>query len=211
VTFTETHLKKERIMESKTEEKNKFVGGYIADQLALELQTLNIISSQLKDEDVVNFPAVYGLLEQVKLTLEKHVSSLRELISSRYNNTTTQSLTASLAETFSDVTGSVMGLYNKLRSEKVSKMLRDNHNALSLMALAYSMLYVTAKGLGETETANLASRNLQDVPPLVMKLNEVMPGLVAAELEKRGYSIDQSTITEAIEDNRKAWTQHSQN
>ena len=185
----------------------EFVADYVTQQLALESHTLSVVEAQLEDVDVIEMPIAFNTLIKVKAILQTHVSALHQLTDTKTENSVTK-ISASVAETITDVTGAIIGIYNKLRSEKVSKMLRDDYAALSLASLTYSMLFVTARGLGENKTAEVASRHLRDIPPLVMELNSIVPEVVAIELKKLGFSVNANAESEAISESKAAWSQH---
>jgi hypothetical protein len=189
----------------------QFVSKYVTDQLALEAHTLSVIDVQLKDPDLIEMSPAVKTLTKVRAMLESHVAGLRELSDSEADQKSSLQLSASLTETLTDVTGTIIGLYNKLRTEKVSKMLRDDYTALHLSALTYSMLFTTAKGLGEMKTAELAAQHLQGIPPLIMELNSIIPSVVLIELRKVGFSVqDAGADSEAVEQSTIAWKRDPQ-
>jgi hypothetical protein len=113
---------------------------------------------------------------------------------------------SSIAETVTEVTGAVVGTYNKVRTEKVSKMLRDDYTALSMMCLTNSMLFTTAKALGETAVSEVVATHIHDFPPLVVQLNSVIPEVVIAEIRKRELTVvDASASEEAVKLSETAW------
>ena len=186
-----------------------FVAKYVIDQLALQSHTLSVVDEQLKDADVIGLPIVFTTLSKISEILHIDVAELRKLSDSESEKANLL-ISAAVTETLTGVTGAVVGLYNKLRTEKVSKMLRDDYTALSLATLTYSMLFTTARGLGEEKTAEVASRHLRRIPPLVMELNYIIPGVVVSELEKLGFSVDKKVEFEATSDSKEAWSQHQE-
>ena len=187
-------------------EKNEFVAKYVTDQLILDSHTLKVIEVQLKDSSLTSMPQVQKLLQNIHSVIQKNINALQALDKSNNKNSSID-VSKTLSETLTDVTGTLTGLYNKLRTEKVSKMLRDDYTALSMTCLTYSMLFTTAKGLGEHETAEVATNNLKVIPPLVMDLNSIIPGVVLFELEQNGYTVDKTADSEAVQQSRQAWNQ----
>jgi ferritin-like metal-binding protein YciE len=101
--------------------------------------------------------------------------------------------------------GKAAGVIDLVRTEGISKALRDDYAAFSLAAISYSMLHTTAQGLGNRKVAELAERHLTDYAGAIERINEVMPGVVARELEKDDHQV-QSGAAEATRTMvRKAW------
>ena len=85
-------------------------------------------------------------------------------------------------EVVSDALGVVAGLYNKVRTEGAAKGLRDDHTALNLVYLSYTMLHTTAVALGDAETAALAKRSFTEVAQFVTDVDRLVPPVVLREL-----------------------------
>jgi ferritin-like metal-binding protein YciE len=83
--------------------------------------------------------------------------------------------------------GKAAGVIDLVRTEGISKSLRDDYAAFSLAAISYSMLYTTALGLGNQRVASLAERHLTDYAQAIERINEIMPSVVERELVKDGH------------------------
>ncbi len=103
------------------------------------------------------------------------------------------------------VTGVLAGLYDKVRVDAVSKMLRDDYTALSLAAISQTMLHTTGLAMKEQSTASLAHGQLSDLTPLIVDLSELIPLVVARELANDGENVDTSVGPEARRNTQKAW------
>lgn len=86
-------------------------------------------------------------------------------------------------EAVSDAFGVAAGLYNKVRTEGASKALRDDHVALNLVFVSYTMLHTTAVAMGDTQTAELAKRSFIECSKFVTELDQLIPAVVLRELE----------------------------
>ena len=86
-------------------------------------------------------------------------------------------------EVVSDALGIAAGLYNKVRTEGAAKGLRDDHTALNLVYLSYTMLHTTATALGDTETASLAKRSFIECAKFVTEIDRLVPTTVFRELQ----------------------------
>jgi hypothetical protein len=56
------------------------------------------------------------------------------------------------------------------------------------------MLHTTSLGLGNARVAELAERHLTDYAGAIERINEIMPGVVARELDKDGHQTDPSAV-----------------
>jgi hypothetical protein len=69
-----------------------------------------------------------------------------------------------------------------VRTEGVSKSLRDDYAAFSLEAISYSMLHTTALGLGNPRVACLTEHALTDYAGAIERINQIMPSVVHREI-----------------------------
>jgi len=178
---------------------------YISDQLAAETHTLEAVEKQLDDDDVKKYPRVVNVLEASRDVLRDHTEVLKAHLEEDYG-VEQGKVTSAVKEALSSVTGNLSALYSMVRSEKVSKMLRDDYAALSLCSLTYTMLHATARTLNEDSTAGISLHHLKDVTPLVVEINEVIPAVVISELAERGLPIDESAKDETLIESHEAWS-----
>ena len=101
--------------------------------------------------------------------------------------------------------GKAAGIIDLVRTEGISKSLRDDYAAFSLAAISYSMLHTTSLGLGNLRVASLAERHLTDYAGAIERINEVMPGVVDRELAKDGHETDTSAVATTRKVVAKAW------
>jgi ferritin-like metal-binding protein YciE len=103
--------------------------------------------------------------------------------------------------------GKAAGVIDLVRTEGISKALRDDYAAFSLAAISYSMLHTTATALGDSRVASLAERHLRDHADAIMRINEIMPGVVIRELEKDGHRADSAAVEATREAVLRSWQQ----
>ena len=103
------------------------------------------------------------------------------------------------------VMGTLAGLYDRLRSESVSKMLRDNYTALNLAAISYTMLHTTGLALQDQATAELALRHLRHYAEMVIEINRIIPRIVVEDLRQDVTIHENGTAQRAIENTQQAW------
>jgi hypothetical protein len=70
-----------------------------------------------------------------------------------------------------------------VRTEGAAKGLRDDHTALNLVYLSYTMLHTTATALGDSETASLAKRSFIECAKFVTEIDRLVPMTVFRELQ----------------------------
>jgi hypothetical protein len=104
------------------------------------------------------------------------------------------------------IAGVAAGLYDKVRHDPVSKMLRDDYTALSLTAISYTMLHTTALALQKQPLADLAQRYLKDITPIIVDISQVIPGVVLKDLEDNEVMIDRAVGQEAVRKTQQAWS-----
>jgi hypothetical protein len=108
----------------------------------------------------------------------------------------------------SAVLGSGGAVVDKMRVRgRVSKILRDDQTALSLLSVSYELLHTTALALNDTNTAQIAQQHLTELTPLVMELSNCVPAVVINELRQDGLPVNTGAIDQAREAHRRAWQQ----
>jgi hypothetical protein len=78
----------------------------------------------------------------------------------------------------------VAGLYNQVRTEAVSKSVRDDYTFLSHCSVSWLMLMTTARSLGDHDTEELAESGYRDTARLIIQVDRLMPELVVEELRQ---------------------------
>lgn len=175
---------------------------FVADMAAVEKHILEAVERQLGDDDTKKFPEVLRLLQRVESTLRRNVQALENQLQSFPGG----SVAGAVKETVTGVLGVFAGLYDKVRREPVSRNLRDDYTALNLAAVSCTMLHTSALALHHQPTADLALRNLRELAPLIMELNEVIPQVVVRELTEEGKAYDASLAQRAVRATQEAWS-----
>jgi len=104
------------------------------------------------------------------------------------------------------ITGAVAGLYGKMRGETAARMLRDDYTALSFVTVCSTMLHTTALALDDSATAALTLRHIQEYPPLIMALSELLPHAVVADLAADKVPVvNPAAAEEAIRNLNDSW------
>jgi ferritin-like metal-binding protein YciE len=174
------------------------VADYVGDMVALESHIEEALDRQLTEtqDDRDAHAAVQRFHDMVK----QHRDTLKE-VQAQVGTTAGNPIIAA----GSTLLGKAAGVIDLVRTEGISKSLRDDYAAFSLAAISYSMLHTTSLGLGNQQVADLAERHLTDYAGAIERINELMPGVVARELDKDGHQTDSSAVAQTRSMVAKAW------
>ena len=166
----------------------KYVAKYVEDLHSLVTHGLQPISHQLGEARSGEHAEAAQLVAELQRTLQEHERVLAERLHALGTSPTTGVQDAAAA-----VAGVVAGIYNHVRTEAVSKSLRDDYTFLSHCSISWLMLMTTARSLGDHETEELAEQGYRDSARLVMRVDRVMPSLVKEELQQDGFAAQDVT------------------
>ena len=174
------------------------IADYVGDMVALESHIEEALDRQLKEvqDDPEASAAVRGFHDTVKQHRDTLIA-LQEDIGSTPGNPIKAAGAALL--------GKAAGVIDLVRTEGISKSLRDDYAAFSLAAISYSMLYTTARGLGNQRVASLAEQHLTDYAQAIERINEIMPGVVERELVKDGHQTNPGAVAATRQVVPNAW------
>ena len=164
---------------------NSVIKKYLADMHALETHGLQAVSRQAEQLKDAKHPDALRAVQGFRTTLAGHVAALDQRL-----KTLGGSADRPVQDTVAAMAGVVAGIYNAVRSEEASKSIRDDYTFFSHSAIAYLMLHTTTEALGDQASAALAEAGYRDMARMVMEIDRLMPGLVIAELQQDGLSVD---------------------
>ena len=176
----------------------KTVADYVGDMVALESHIEEALDRQLKETQ--DDPDANAAVRRFHDMVKGHRDSLKAL-QDEVGSTAGNPIIAAGAT----LLGKAAGVIDLVRTEGISKSLRDDYAAFSLAAISYSMLHTTALGLGNRQVAEVAERYLADYAGAIERINEVMPGVVERELAKDGHQTDKAAVPATREVVAKAW------
>ena len=160
------------------------INSYLTDMLALEQHIEVAIGAQVKD--LKDEPQVLVMaLEAIHVTVQHHIESLKEIIGER-NAGAANFVAEAVKRAASVLAGAGAAAVDLVRNEKLPKDLRDDYTAFSLATVSYVMLLSSAMALNDQPVAELAERHLKHYTKVVMKLNNILPSAVIAELREEG-------------------------
>ena len=176
------------------------VADYVGDMAALESHIEEALDRQLIEvkDDPVALAAVRDFHDMVK----RHRDTLKAI-----EEETGKTIGTPIKEAGAALFGKAAGIIDLLRTEGISKALRDDYAAFSLADISYSVLHTTATALGNSRVATLAERHLRDHADAIMRINEIMPEVVIRELEKDGHRADNAAVGATREAVLRSWQQ----
>ena len=174
------------------------VADYVGDMVALESHIEEALDRQLNEvqDDSIARAAVQQFHDTVKANRDT-LKGLEEEIG--------KTIGSPIKEAGAALFGKAAGIIDLIRTEGISKSLRDDYAAFSLAAISYSMLYTTAVGLGNQRVAALAEGHLSDYAQAIERINEIMPTVVERELAKDGHQTSPGAVAATREIVPRAW------
>lgn len=182
------------------EEKSKdALRKYASDLLALETHFQKAIiqqktSKNVRDEDVTE------LLHELDRMSSNHVNELEKHLDGKEGSRVEE-----LKSKIASFTGSVVGLIDRARTDTVSKMLRDDYTALSMITIGYTMLHTHALARENSELAELAQNHMMNCTSMIKEVSKVVPLVVAREFTD-DYELAEEIGRKALDNTQHAWS-----
>lgn len=166
---------------------------YSTDLYTLIKHTHKAVKTQQTSSKLTNEKAS-TLLHDIDLALSNQVKSIDTMEGLLKSGTK-----STIKETFVAFTGAIAGALETQRNDAVSKMLRDDYTALSMVASGYTMLHTAALGAENQELANFTKESLTQIAGLITRTSEVIPVVVAKELDI------ENVAEEAVSNTQECW------
>jgi ferritin-like metal-binding protein YciE len=173
---------------------------YVSDMLAVERHILPAIESQSKEDRFAQHPEVQRLVHKIEATVRSHINGLENHLETLGGDAASPIKSAATA-----LLGIAATMIEKVRTDPVSKNLRDDYTVLNLAAVSYTMLHTTGQALMDERTADLAANFLEDYTPLIAEINEVVPEVVVSELRDESEVLNTDAAHQAIKRTQEAW------
>ena len=174
---------------------------YLGDMLATQNHLLQMVQQQMDDQRVMTYADVQEVLPAIKSTLGRRTLALEQRL-----NAFGGSVTADLKEAFTAATGFAAGIFGRIRPHSASKALRDSYVLLSACSIGYEMLHATALAVRDPITADLALEHFKEITPQIVRLSEIIPGIVVQELTHDVPGIDAGAAPIARKNTQHAWS-----
>jgi hypothetical protein len=178
---------------------------YVSDMIAVEQHIGAAFRKQVNDERLSSHdPRAGRIVNRLATISEQHEQALKSHLEELGGDTA-----KGIKEVATAAMGTLAGIYDKVRTEAVSKMLRDDYTAVSLAAISYTMLHTTGLSMNGESTADLALRHMEAYAPIIMELAEVIPSSVVVDLRDEGATISESIIQQAVGNTQSVWQRSS--
>ena len=174
---------------------------YVNDMIAVERNITNSLKLQMEDEHVQSFHELRSILDRAFHASESRIQLLKKLSAEE-----DASFGAAVKESVTAVTGTLAGIYGKIREHPVSRMVRDDIIALDLASVGYGMLLTLGLAIGHEECAAIAERGIEETPPLIIALTDLLPLIVAEELAGDAPLANPAAVQLASIRIRDAWS-----
>ena len=175
---------------------------YLTDMHALENHVIQPLKSQAKDDDFQGYPEARAIVQRTLERAENAVAMLEKLVEEMGGD----DARSGFKSTVTAAAGVVAAVVNEGRTHHITKKLRDDYTALSLVSIGYELLHATANALGSAQIAAFAEANLRQTAGLIMALSQEIIPVAVAELAKTTEGVDVSTVAASQQTIKHAWT-----
>jgi ferritin-like metal-binding protein YciE len=182
------------------DDKNKkTIADYVGDMVALEEHIESALDHQLDlaKDDPTALQAIRGWHAMVKEQRDRMRELQTELDAGTAGNP--------IKKVGSTILGMAAGIIDKVRTEGISKAIRDDYTAFNLAAIGYTMLHTTALSLGDERVAGIAERNLRGYAGAIQRINHIIPDVVINELVKDGHNANTAAADQTRSIVDEAW------
>lgn len=186
-------------MTEKNATRNETLTTYVGDVHALVSHGLEALERQVDNLRKVSHKDALPAVVEGQRMLERQKAALGARLESLGG-----SATAPVKDAVTAVAGVAAGLINAVRPSETVKSLRDDATFFSGLGIAYLLLYTTASGLSDSDTAAVAQEGYEDTARMVMHLDGILPKVTIEEL--REDRLDVSDVSDRVKTMvEKAW------
>jgi hypothetical protein len=173
---------------------------YVSDMLAVDKHIHETVRRQRDDKQVQADAEAHQLLSRIESAFDMIIEELEQHLKHLGG-----APSSPVKEAVATTVGALGSVYDKLRTETVSKMLRDDYTTLGLAAISYTMLNTTGHALNDSMTAQVAARHLRKITPLITGISRIMPLVVARELAEN-HQVNSVSAPLSVEETQQAWS-----
>jgi len=178
--------------------KNENIKTYTSDLYALERHFMNAVKKQKVSDKATDKRAV-ELLNELDKTASSHVQKLEAELDQLGGE-----LKSTVKSKLASFTGSVAGMIDSARDDALSKMLRDDYAALSMITIGYTMLHTHALSENNEKLTELSNSHLRDCTILITEISKVVPIVTSFEINSDTEQAEKIG-KKALENTQAAW------
>ncbi|MFO7798694.1 hypothetical protein [Rhodohalobacter sp.] len=172
---------------------------YTADLLTLETHLFNAVKKQRTSERASDNDAMV-LMNELDQILRNQINALESHLDKLGGGRKSD-----LKELLGSFSGLAAGLIDTVRKDPVSKMLRDDYTALSMLATGYTMLHTHSLAADDNELSEIALNHLGEITPVITEISRVLPLVVARESNDLDSDKSEEIGRKAMENTQKMW------
>ena len=185
-----------------TATRDEIIRSYLGDLIAVLDHVSEAVSIQAGNEDFRRVAHAGRVIDNLNTVLVRQHADLEAHVKSMGGT----SGGGVLKDVLGTVAGALAGLYGKMRGETACRMLRDDHTALTFVTVCTTMLHTIALALDDSATAALTLRHIQEYPPLILALGELLPHAVVADLiADKNLVVNLAAAEQAIRNLNDSW------
>ena len=158
------------------------IADYVGDMVALQDHIEAALDRQLAL--ATDMPVAHAAIQRFHDMVKAQRDSLK-----RHQETLGSTPGNPIKEAGAALFGAAAGVIDKVRTEAVSKALRDDYTAFNHAAIGYTMLHATASALGDDRTAQAARDGLTAYARAIQDINHLIAEVVVHELRKDDHAI----------------------
>lgn len=181
------------------------IKGYVGDLIAVHRHVLEAIKRHVEDKELTALPDAESTLHDTITVLTRNMRGLEERLQALGG----PGAAGQIKEAVTTMTGFLTGVFGQVRGETASRMLRDNYTAINFIMICATMLHTTARAFRDDYTASVTHNIMNELPPVLMRLADLVPHAVVADLAKKYPAIDNTADESAIREAREAWRVHA--
>lgn len=178
---------------------SKVLKQYVNDMATLNQHIAEALDRQHHDEHLNEFQKAKVLISSAHAIFRRHGDEMHQEV-----HRLGGALEVAAKEAITHVLGLFASIYDKLRNEPVSRMMRDDYTAFNLAAISCTMLHTVALAFDDKAVAAVALKHLNELTSLIMGFNEIIPDIIVAEL-RDDPGANTLVAPEAVQNTQRAW------
>jgi hypothetical protein len=172
---------------------------YSSDLYSLQNHLLKAVKKQQASDKVKEKEAI-EVLHMLNLRISDHIKEFDPILEELGGD-----IGDEIKSKIANITGTISGVIESARRDPVSKMLRDDYIALSMLAVGYKMLYTAALVAHRDNLAEMCMNHLTSITRMITEISKAIPMVVSKELLD-----DQELASEigkkSVDMTQKAWS-----
>lgn len=174
---------------------------YTNDLIAAHRHVVEAMRRNQNEDALKIVPGALACVENIVATLDKNL----KVLETRVERLGGAGVIGSVKEAVTAVTGFFTGLYGQARPQAASRILRDDLVALNFLMTCTTMLHTTSRALGDANTTDVTHTMMREMPPLIMRLTDLLPAAVLYDLSKDHAGLNPAAFDMTIEEVKDAW------